>query len=219
MVNLYLESEVMTKRQGKKTNSQKILEYLQENLGEVSNEELAKEIEINKSNIPREIKKLESQGYNISKRYEQIGRSKYVWFRLTNTQEKQTNSQMKNSKKNVLTPKKSTPKVQAKTIKENRNPQNVVFLEQMSQEVKIFGRTIPINKVREIARKTLEYSRNMIKGIKYYQNAWESRYKRYLEEKPNNFLIDEFESMQKTLDFLKEMNELNEKLKNREGVD
>ena len=44
MVNIHLESKPMTNRQGKKTNSQKILEYLQENIGEVSNEELAREI-------------------------------------------------------------------------------------------------------------------------------------------------------------------------------
>ena len=113
----------------------------------------------------------------------------------------------------------TTSKTSVKTIKENRIPQEVIFTEQMSQEVKIFGRTIPLDKVREIARKTLENSRNMIKGIKYYLNAWESRYNKYKIEKPNNFLIDEFESMQKTLDLLKEMKKLNEKLKNREGVD
>lgn len=107
----------------------------------------------------------------------------------------------------------------AKSIKENRNAQEIAFIGHMSQEIQIYGRTIPFDKVREIARKTLEHSRNMIKGIKTYQNAWESRYKDYKTRKPNNFLIDEFESMQETLEFLKEMKELNKKLKNREGVD
>lgn len=214
----------MTNRQGSKTNSQKILEYLQKNQGEVSNEELSRELEIDKSNIPREIKKLEVRGYKVYKRYEQIGRSKYVWFKLTNSQEKETNSQKKSTKKNEITPKKfdqisnSNPKNQPKTIEENRLSQKVTFIEQMRKEVIIYGRTIPLDKIREIARKTLENSRNMIKGIKTYQNAWENRYKDYKIRKTNNFLIDEFESMLKTLDFLKEMKELNEKLKNRKGV-
>ena len=105
-------------------------------------------------------------------------------------------------------------KIQAKSIKDNRNTQEVIFFDQMSKEIKIFGRTIPLDKVREIARKTLENSRNMIKGLKYYLNAWESRYNKYKIEKPDNFLIDEYENMEQTLRFLYEIKEINEKLKN-----
>ena len=72
----------MTNSQLKLTNSQKILNYLQENIGEISNEEISRETGINKTNIPREIKKLEAQGHKISKRYEQIGRAKFVWQEL-----------------------------------------------------------------------------------------------------------------------------------------
>lgn len=341
MVNIHLESEVMTR----KTNNEKIIEYLEEIINPISTTDLANAVEIDIKNISRYLKELE-QEEKIDREVKQIGKLRFVNISLKQKKEKTSLGSIKkqiiHEKESLTTSRKvekrdtthkkiirstgdihtiernqerlfdiyfktdtienlskkygipndyllrleknfrllkyppriqnntlvcyqcgkskdkrlvfhhnhqtrelialicdscnqklennestinqrsssdTTSKTSVKTIKENRKPQNVVFLEQMSHEVKIFGRTIPINKVREIARKTLEYSRNMIKGIKTYQSAWESRYKRYLEEKPNNFLIDEFESMQKTLDFLKEMNELNEKLKNREGVD
>ena len=77
------------------TNSQKILKYLQENSGEISNEELSRETGINKTNIPREIKKLEENGHIIIKRYERVGRAKFVWFQLTISQNNMTSSQEK----------------------------------------------------------------------------------------------------------------------------
>ena len=194
----------------RKTNKEKILDHFKENPIRITTTKLAEKTGIDIKNISRYLKQLESEN-KISRETIQDGKIRVVYISLTIHKKNITT-------RNQVKKPKSTPKTQAKTIKENRNHQNVVFLEQMSQEIKIFGRTIPINKVREIARKTLENSRNMIKGIRTYQSAWENRYKRYLEEKPNNFLIDEFESMQKTLDLLKDMKELNEKLKNRKGV-
>jgi len=98
----------------KMTNSQKILEYLQQNPKEISNKMLSEKIGIDKTNIPREIKKLEKQGYPISKRYEQSGRAKYVWFQLTTRQKNKTNSQ--NNKK--IIPIKKQEKQEKEGIKE-----------------------------------------------------------------------------------------------------
>ncbi len=104
-----------------------------------------------------------------------------------------------------------------KTIKKNRKPSLIRSYESMNKEVKLLGRTIPFDDVRDLARESLEHNRNLIKGIKYYLNAWESRYNKYKEEKPNNFLIDEFESMQKTLGMLKKNEKIYEVLKNAKG--
>lgn len=103
------ESEInksdLTINQKRMTNNQKVLKLLQENSNEISNEELSKGTGINKSNIPREIKKLEDQGYIISKRYEQVGRKKSVYFKLTSRQNKMTNNQeLKDDIKSLNTP-------------------------------------------------------------------------------------------------------------------
>ena len=42
----------MTSSQIKQTNSQKILKYLQENIGEISNEEISRETGIDSKRIP-----------------------------------------------------------------------------------------------------------------------------------------------------------------------
>ena len=101
-----------------------------------------------------------------------------------------------------------------KTIKKNRKSHEITYYKSMSKEVRLLGRTIPLKDVRDLARESLEHNRNLIKGIKYYLNAWESRYRKYKKEKPNNFLIDEFESMQKTLEMLENNKKVYEDLRN-----
>lgn len=101
-----------------------------------------------------------------------------------------------------------------KTITKNRKNSVIKSYESMSKEVKLLGRTIPLNDIRDLARESLEHNRNLIKGIKYYLNAWESRYKRYKIEKPGNFLIDEFESMKETLEMLERNKKTYEELRN-----
>ena len=195
----------MTSSQIKQTNSQKILKYLQDNSGEISNEEISRETGIDKTNIPREIKKLEGKGHKISKRYEQIGRSKFVWFLLTSSQIKQTNSQ---TKKKIPVKKKEKLEESKTSIKENRGHREVISIEQMSQEVELFGRTIPLDKVREIARETLLNHKSMIRGVKYYLGVWRTRYYKYKKTKPEHYLIDEWANAQKTLEFLYKIEKL-----------
>ena len=200
----------MTSSQIKQTNSQRILKYLQENNGEISNEEISRETGINKTNIPREIKKLEGQGHKISKRYEQIGRSKFVWFLLTSSQDKQTSSQ----KKPTPLVKKTKKMERSKSEKGNRDHQEVRFYEQMSQEIELFGRTIPLDKVREIARETLLNHQSLIRGVKYYLSVWRTRYYQYIVDKPEHYLIDEWANAQKSLEFLYKIEELYKEITN-----
>jgi biotin operon repressor len=197
--NKIMAAKDMTNSQIKQTNSQKILKYLQENKGEISNEEISRETGINKTNIPREIKKLENEGHKISKRYEQIGRSKFVWFILTNSQIKQTSSQ---KEKNKLPVQKIKKTEKSETIKENRGHREVISIEQMGQEVELFGRTIPLDKVREIARETLLGHRVMMEGVKSWLGVWKKRYHEYIIDKPEHFLIDKYEKSQETLEFI-----------------
>ena len=201
----------MTSSQIKQTNSQRILKYLQENKGEISNEEISRETGIDKTNIPREIKKLEAQGHKISKRYEQIGRSKFVWFLLTSSQIKQTNSQ---TKKKPPVKKREKLEESKNSIKENRGHREVISIEQMSQEVELFGRTIPLDKVREIARETLLGHRVMMEGVKSWLGVWKKRYHEYIEDKPEHFLIDKYEKAQETLEFLYKVEKLFKEITN-----
>jgi len=202
----------MTSSQIKQTNSQKILEYLQENKGEISNEEISRETGINKTNIPREIKKLEGQGHNISKRYEQIGRSKFVWFLLTSSQIKQTNSQ--NKKK---LPIKKREKVESpKPINNDQNKRgerfNIDFTNGMSQDLSIYNQTIPISFKQEITHWVLNNLDLLYKGAYYYSKAWESRYKKRLKDEPDSPVITDFHEMQKVIDKIKELKKYKDKL-------
>ena len=217
-----VQEKNMTSSQTKLTNSQKILIYLQKNSGEISNEELSRETEIDKTNIPREIKNLEEKGHVITKRYERVGRAKFVWFQLTISQNNMTSSQEKKAtnsqkKKNTIleVPEKKNQKqkIQKATL-ENSNRQEVRFIEQMSQEIELFGRTIPLDRVREIAREILLNHRVLIKGVKYYLGVWRTRYYKYKKTKPEHFLIDEWAKAQETLTFLYEIEKLYKEMTN-----
>lgn len=50
------------------------------------------------------------------------------------------------------------------------------------------------------------HRQNAIKGVKYFLSAWKSRYERNLG-KPYRPVVDDYESMIKTLEFLEEMKE------------
>jgi len=100
------------------------------------------------------------------------------------------------------------------SIKENRGHQEVISIEHMSQEVELFGRTIPLDKVREIARETLLNHKSMIRGVKYYLGVWKNRYEKYIESKPEHYLIDEWANAQKTLEFLYKIEKLFKEITN-----
>lgn len=213
----------MTNSQPKKmTNSQRILKYFQKNMGEVSNEELSRETKIDKSNIPREVKKLEKKGYVITKRYERIGRAKYVWFNLTNSQPKKTNSQPKNTTISQNKPKKISNIINKKDlipiysksapISKKSEETTINYTYGMVKEVKKFGKTIPLDKLQETTHWVLDKIDQLYKGVYYYLNAWQKRYKKRLKKTPNSPVIPEYEKMQKTLEEIKELKKLKEEI-------
>ncbi|HUW90959.1 MAG TPA: helix-turn-helix domain-containing protein, partial [Candidatus Nanopelagicaceae bacterium] len=203
---IMIQENNMTSSQTKLTNSQKILNYLLENSGEISNEELSRETGIDKTNIPREIKKLEEKGHIITKRYERVGRAKFVWFQLTNSQNNMTSSQEKKTssqEKNKFLPPEKKNKT-AISLEPKLNPkQNIEltnYFNGLATEIQLLGRTIPLDVKQKIVQEIFENLKNLTKGMKYYLNAWEARYKRYSKEKPENPLIDEYEDMGETLE-------------------
>ena len=203
----------MTSSQIKQTNSQKILKYLQENKGEISNEEISRETGIDKTNIPREIKKLETQGHKISKRYEQIGRSKFVWFLLTNSQEKSTSSQKKKNKSPVKKKEKMEMSEPINNEQKKRGERfNIDFTNGMFQDLSIYNQTIPISFKQEITHWVLNNLDLLYKGAYYYSKAWEGRYKKRLKDEPDSPVITDFHEMQKIIDKIKELKKYKDKL-------
>ncbi len=129
------------------------------------------------------------------------------------------NVKTENKSKNELTktndqiPKKIDQKNLSEKYQESsrlRNSELVNYINGMFNEVQSYGRVIPIDTKQSIVNGVLDNLLNLTKGIKYYLNAWESRYNRYLEEKPNNPLIDDYRDMQHTLDFLLKLKKLKE---------
>lgn len=211
--NKIMATKDMTSSQIKQTNSQKILKYLQENIGEISNEEISRETGINKTNIPREIKKLEGQGHNISKRYEQIGRSKFVWFLLTSSQKKQTISQNKKNK-HLVEKRKKVERLEPTKKDQNKRGErlNIDFTNGMVQDLSIYNQIIPISFKQEITHWILNNLDLLYKGAYYYSKAWEGRYKKRLREEPDSPVITDFLKMQKVIDKIKELKEFKKKL-------
>lgn len=226
----YMEVKVMTNSQKKQTNSQKILKSLQENIGEISNEELSKAIGIDKSNIPRELRKLEKLGYTISRRYEQIGRGKCVWFQLTNNQEKQTNSQIQKPTKKVITSKIPESKLKAipesSTLKSNSEIKNnniltisqkreylaPKFIKELGKELSLFGRTVPPDKKQEIINWVFINLPQLYEGLYNYLRIWKTRYHKYLIKSPESPVIPKYQKMQELLDYIKELQNLKKEL-------
>lgn len=87
------------------------------------------------------------------------------------------------------------------------------YINGMFNEVQSYGRVIPIDTKQSIVNNVFDNLLNLTKGIKYYLNAWESRYQRYLKDKPENPLIDDYRDMQKTLEFLSKLKKLKEMIK------
>ena len=88
------------------------------------------------------------------------------------------------------------------------------YLNGLAAEVQLHGRTIPLDVKQKIVLDIFENLKNLTKGMKYYLNAWNARYRRYSKEKPENPLIDEYEDMQETLTFLNHLKSTKKELKN-----
>ena len=132
---------------------------------------------------------------------------------------KQATKSVEKSKKSQIKELPSLTKTDQMTksktsIKENRGHQEVISIEQMSQEIELFGRTIPVDKVREIARETLLGHRVMMEGVKSWLGVWKTRYYEYIEDKPEHFLIDKYKKAQETLEFLYKVEKLFKEITN-----
>ena len=111
----------------KLSRKEKVLKYLETaNTKEVNNNDLIMETGIDRSNMPKILKPLEQKGL-IHRRYEQVGRAKYVWVSLTNSHVKTTtnltnsqSSKMTNSHiDNQITLEKDNKQVEFKTNSTN----------------------------------------------------------------------------------------------------
>jgi len=129
------------------------------------------------------------------------------------TKETRTQSHSNMTKKVDQRPKRIDQKDLSEKYQESiglRNSELVNYINGMFNEIQSYGRVIPIDTKQSIVNGVLDNLLNLTKGIKYYLNAWESRYNRYLEEKPENPLIDDYRDMQNTLNFLLKLKKLKE---------
>ena len=76
----------------------KIIDYLEKKGTEVSRDDISEKTNIDKTNLSKILALLEKDG-RIERRYEQVGRSKFCYVKMTNSQikttNKTTNSQIK----------------------------------------------------------------------------------------------------------------------------
>ncbi len=98
-----------------------------------------------------------------------------------------------------------------------REQESINYINNIPRELFSFGKIVPLDVKQKITIEVFNHIKNLKKGIKYYLNAWEGRYNRYKKEKPNNPLIDEYQDMQKTLEFLKDIQKDREAIRDSIG--
>ncbi len=182
----------------RKTNKEKILECLATRDGPITTTDLARETGIDIKNISRYLKQLEREN-KIKREVVQVGRIRLVKVSLTTRKEKII----------VATKERKSLESNDTTRISDITTRNKTTIDFKIDSTRNFRKTR--FKDEEILRELFKNHRNLIKGVKYYLNAWKSRYERYKKTKPENFLIDEYESMKKTLEFLYEIKERLEK--------
>ena len=216
----------------RKTNNERIIDYLNENSSRITTTDLAKKSGIDIKNISRYLKQLESEN-KIIREISQEGKIRVVYISLMTRKEntttrnhakksspKSTAIQIKKAKKN------KEPQIPQEKFNDQKNSQQIVrvsinprekelnnYISGMFNEVQSYGRVIPIDTKQSIVNNVFDNILNLTKGIKYYLNAWENRYQRYLKDKPENPLIDDYRDMQKTLEFLSKLKKLKEMIK------
>ena len=202
----------------RKTNKEKIIDYLKENPKQIKTSDLAKNTGIDIKNIGRYLKELESEE-TILRAIVQDGRIRVVYISLITRKKNNT------SRKSVIRTTNDIPTPKKKEKIENLEPNNhklnpkqnielTNYFNGLAAEVQLHGRTIPLDVKQKIANEIFENLKNLTKGMKYYLNAWNKRYNRYLKEKPENPLIDEYQDMQETLEILKNLKNIKQELKN-----
>jgi len=119
----------------KRTNKEKVLDYLLEVRKKVSREELVEKTGVSSSNFSKLLKKLEDDG-KIIKKYEQVGPSKFLYISL------KTNSATNSISQNTISNKKTTNSIQKETISNQDIKQK--YQKQLTKDQKLanFIRTI-----------------------------------------------------------------------------
>lgn len=112
------------------------------------------------------------------------------------------------------TPKKQREISSGQKLNPKQNIELTNYFNGLAAEVQLLGRTIPLDVKQKIVNEIFENLKNLTKGMKYYLNAWNKRYTKYLAEKPENPLIDEYQDMQETLEVLKNLKQIKQGLKN-----
>jgi predicted transcriptional regulator len=100
----------------KLSRKDKILYFLKKRNSELSRDELSERTKIDFTNLSKILSALENEG-KITRRYEQIGRSKYCYVSLlTNSQSTKTNSQLGSSTNSLTSSQKTKTNSQIETI-------------------------------------------------------------------------------------------------------
>ena len=203
----------------RKTNKEKILDYLKENPKPITTSDLAETTGIDIKNISRYLKALELDE-SILREIVQDGKIRVVYISLkihkkSNTTRKNS---IKNQAKNTSQSPKSKPKVELKkktpSISEKREYVNSKFIEEMGKELRLFGTTIPLDKKQEIVNWVFKNIQHLYDGVYNYRRIWKKRYERYLVKIPDSPVIGKYHLMGDVLEFIKEIKILKEKLEN-----
>ncbi len=202
----------------RKSNKDKIMDYLKENPKQITTSNLAKNTGIDIKNISRYLKELESEN-SISRKIVQEGKLRLVYISLiTRKKNDTTRKNIIKTTDDIPTPKKKDKIENLEPNSHKLNPKQRIeltnYFNGLAEEVQTLGRTIPLDVKQKIVHDIFENLKNLTKGMKYYLNAWNKRYNRYLKEKPENPLIDEYQDMQETLEILKNLKNIKQELKN-----
>ena len=104
-------------------------------------------------------------------------------------------------------------------ISQNNISTNINFVKYLSEEMKQFNRTIPLDMKQELVNWLFKNIDQLYEGIYYYLNAWEKRYNKRLKGSPGSPVIPKYESMQKTFTKINELIQFKknlEKMKKKE---
>ena len=154
----------------------KVLRFLKAHKGkEVSTEDLSEGIGIAKSNLSKILKPLEEKG-EIKRRYEQVGRGKYVWISLTNSQDqKMTNS--RDQVENKAQPTKSQNNItNSHENMTNSQEKQAKYIVKMGEELAKFGTVTSIEKMQEMTIFLRENKVDLIDAVDNWLKSYKSKF-------------------------------------------
>lgn len=204
----------------RKTNKEKILDYLKENPIQITTTDLAENTGIDIKNISRYLKQLESEKM-VSRKTIQDGKIRVVYITLTSHKKNTTTRNHEGIAKIKPKPKILTKKplkdeeklaniLSDPTLKPYQIQELIKIYKEIHLEFQANNKLIPLHKKLEIINWLLKDLDNLYEGVYNYLRIWKTRYHKRLIESPESPVIPKFESMKQSLNKIKEIKKLKE---------